>query len=89
MYIDDILIFSEDDQQHLQHLRSVFSALQAASYHIRLQKCSFFASEVPFLGHTLSADRIKADASRFNIGDAFPIPFTTARQVRSFLGIVI
>ena len=89
MYIDDILIFSEDDQQHLQYLRSVFCALQAASYHVRLQKCSFFASEVPFLGHTLSADGIEADTSRFNVGDTFPILFTTARQVRSFLGIVM
>ena len=89
VYIDDILVFSEDEAQHHEHLRSVFDALQSSSYHVRLQKCSFFASEVPFLGHVLSTDGIKADTSRFNLADAFPTPFLTAKQVRSFLGLVM
>ena len=44
VYIDDILVFSEDDNQHQEHLRRVFDALQSSSYHVRLQKCCFFAS---------------------------------------------
>ena len=50
VYIDDILVFSRDESEHLEHLRSIFAALQECSYHVRLEKCSFFAPEVPFLG---------------------------------------
>ena len=89
VYIDDILVFSEDNDQHHEYLRHVFHALQSSSYYVRLQKCCFFASEVPFLGHILSADGIKADTSRLNITEAFPTPFHTAKQVRSFLGVVM
>ena len=76
-------------EEHLEHLRSVFSALQSQSYHVRLEKCSFFAKEVPFLGHVLTPDGIKADMSRFELIQSFATPFTTAKQVRSFLGMIM
>ena len=89
VYIDDILVFSSNREQHLQHLRCVFAALQSQSYHVRLSKCSFFAPEVPFLGHVLSAEGIKAADKRFEHIQSFPTLFSTPKQVRSFLGMVM
>ena len=89
VYIDDILVFSSSRDQHLQHLRKVFAALQGQSYHVRLSKCSFFASEVPFLGHILTPDGIKAADKRFDHIQSFPTPFSNPKQVRSFLGMVM
>ena len=89
VYIDDILVFSTTEEEHLEHLRSVFSALQSQSYHVRLEKYSFFAKEVPFLGHILTPDGIKADMSRFELIQSFATPFTSAKQVRSFLGMIM
>ena len=66
VYIDNILVFSSSRDQHLQHLHKVFAALQSQSYHVRLSKCFFFASEVPFLGHILTPDGIKAADKRFD-----------------------
>ena len=89
VYIDDILIFSDNREQHLQHLRCVFTALQGQSYHVRLAKCSFLASEVPFLGHILTPEGIKAAEKRYEHIQSFPTPFSTPKQVRSFLGMVM
>ena len=67
VYIDDILIFSHSRQDHLQHLRLIFTKLAQHSYHARLAKCEFVKEQVEFLGHTLSAkgiatspDKVKA-----------------------------
>ena len=89
VYIDDILIFSDNREQHLQHLRSVFTALQDQAYHVRLAKCSFLESEVPFLGHILTPDGIKTAEKIYEHIQSFPTPFSTPKQVRSFLGMVM
>ena len=53
-YIDDILVFSHDEQQHQQHLRKVLECLARHNLRVKLKKCSFFQQEMPFLGHVLS-----------------------------------
>ena len=50
VYIDDVLVFSDSPEQHLDHLRKVFSCLQKEAYHVRLAKCEFMASSVRFSG---------------------------------------
>jgi hypothetical protein len=49
-YLDDIIIASSDEQEHLEHLREVFSGLV-----INAEKCVFAATAVEFLGHKVSA----------------------------------
>ena len=41
VYIDDVLVYSEERELHLQHLDRVFGALEAYGYHVRLEKCTF------------------------------------------------
>ena len=89
VYIDDVLIFSESTEQHLEHLKQVFQKLQNQAYHVRLAKCQFLSKSVKFLGHILTDQGIQAMDTRDRDLDMFKPPFTTPKQVRSFLGLVM
>ena len=89
VYIDDILIFSATVEDHLGHLSTVFQKLQDQAYHVRLSKCLFMASEVHFLGHKISKDGIEHVVKESKDLEGFQPPFTNAKRVRSFLGLVM
>ena len=86
VYIDDILIFSHTREQHMEHLDRVFGALGAARYHVRLQKCDLVKQEVNFLGHRLTREGITTQQQKVDALRGWKTPFTTTRQVKSFLG---
>ena len=58
MYLDDIIIFSQDESQHLEHLEIVFSHLWEAGLKMKRSKCDFFKSEIHYLGHLISPEGI-------------------------------
>ena len=89
VYIDDVLIFSETPEQHLQHLEKVFKKLQEDMYHIRLAKCKFMTNQVKFLGHILTDTGIQPMDTRQKDLDMFQPPFETPKKVRSFLGLIM
>lgn len=51
VYLDDILIFSPDQQTHLQHLHQVLQVLEENHFYAGLDKCAFGLQSVEFLGH--------------------------------------
>ena len=57
-YLDDIIIFSNTQQEHLSHIRKVFKTLQSAKLPMKRSKCNFFSNEIQYLGHILSATGI-------------------------------
>ena len=57
-YLDDIIIFSEYESQHLEHLETVFSHLREARLKMKWSKCDFFESEIHYLGHLISQEGI-------------------------------
>ena len=57
-YLDDIIIFSQDELQHLENLEIVFSHLQEAGLKMKCSKCDFFKSEIHYLGHLISPEEI-------------------------------
>ena len=89
VYIDDILIYSDSREDHLCHLDRVFACLQGQAYHVRLAKCQFLQATVTFLGHRITAQGIEASAAREETLEAFTTPLTRAKQVKSFLGLVM
>ena len=89
VYIDDILVYSKNRQQHLEHLGKVFQCLQQQQYHVRLEKCQFLKTSVNFLGHVITPAGIEAAENRGEALQAFQTPFVSAKQVQSFLGLVI
>ena len=57
-YLDDIIISSENESQHLEHLETVFSCLREARLKMKWSKCDFFKSEIHYLGHLISPEGI-------------------------------
>ena len=53
IYLDDIIIFSNDFDSHLREVSEILSTLQAAGLSLKLRKCHFFKKEVQYLGHII------------------------------------
>ena len=64
VFIDDILVYSKDAQEHEHHLRTVLQTLKEIKLFSKLRKCDFWLKEVSFLGHIISADGIRVDPAK-------------------------
>ena len=53
VFIDDILVYSENEHDHDEHLRLVMNRLREHQLYAKFSKCEFWLKEVPFLGHIL------------------------------------
>ena len=86
-YIDDILIFSKDEDEHAQHLRKVLECLARRNLRVKLKKCCFFQQQIPFLGHILAHGRVQVEPEKIEALLRWKRPLTTVKQVRQFLGL--
>lgn len=86
-YLDDILVASNDEHQHHQHLTQLFQRLSEYNITINLDKCAFFQQEVNFLGHKISKTGIQPLPDKVRAIIEFPRP-TTAAALKRFLGMV-
>jgi hypothetical protein len=66
VFIDDILIFSKNEEEHDKHLCLVLQKLRENQLYVKLKKCEFWLKEVSFLGHIISEGGIFADPSKVN-----------------------
>ena len=64
IFIDDILIYSKNEEEHAQHLHIVLQRLKEHQLYAKFSKCDFWLKEVPFLGHVISAEGISVDPSK-------------------------
>jgi hypothetical protein len=64
VFIDDILIFSKNEEEHDELLRLVLQKLRENQLYTKLNKCIFWLKEVSFLGHIISEGRISVDHSK-------------------------
>jgi hypothetical protein len=86
VFIDDILIYSKNEEEHAKHLRIVLTRLREHQLYAKFRKCTFWLEEIQCLGHVLSANGIVVDPSK--VKDILEWkPPTTVHQVRSFLGL--
>ena len=85
LYLDDIVIFSNTFQQHLERLEMVLSRLQENNLKLKLKKCKFFQVKVGYLGHVISAAGVATDPEKIRVVKEWGRP-TTVKQLRSFLG---
>ncbi|CAC5403419.1 Retrovirus-related Pol polyprotein from transposon gypsy,Retrovirus-related Pol polyprotein from transposon 297,Retrovirus-related Pol polyprotein from transposon 17.6 [Mytilus coruscus] len=86
VYIDDVLIFSKNFEEHLQHLNLVFTNLRSANLKLHPSKCKFAKKEVKYLGHVISKIGIKVNPENTKKVNNFQTP-KNAKQVKSFLGM--
>ena len=85
-YLDDILIFSPDNETHLEHLREVFQRLREADLKLKPSKCNFFKKHIQYLGHLVSGEGIEPLPEKLESLKEMPPP-TNPREVRQFLGL--
>jgi hypothetical protein len=64
VFIDDILIFFTNEEEHDEHLRLVLQKLSENQLYAKLSKCEFWLKEVLFLGHIISEGGISVDPSK-------------------------
>lgn len=86
VFIDDILIYSKNKEDHVEHLRIVSTRLREHQLYAKFSKCTFWLEEILILGHVLSAKGMNVDPSKVKAILEWKSP-TTVHQVRSFLGL--
>jgi hypothetical protein len=64
VFIDDILIYSVNEEDHAEHLRIVLTRLREHQLYAKFSKCEFWLREVPFLGHVLFDGGIMVDPAK-------------------------
>ena len=85
-YIDDVLIFSPNQEQHEHHLKQVFQRLQDAGLTLRGNKCHIGVPEVCYLGHIFDGNGMHPDPSKVSCVQDWPTP-TSATTLKQFLGL--
>jgi hypothetical protein len=86
-YLDDIIVYSETESSHLQHLQEVFRRLRDAGLRLKTRKCVLFRPEVKYLGHVVSRAGVGPDPDKMKVVRGWEYP-ATVKQMQSFLGFV-
>ncbi|CAI7834224.1 unnamed protein product [Closterium sp. NIES-54] len=87
VYLDDILVYSRDKQQHLADLEEVFTVLDEHRLLTKGSKCEFFQDRLDFLGHVISEAGVEIDPKKLDTVKAWH-PSTNITELQSFLGFV-
>ena len=86
VFIDDILVYSRNKEEHEQHLRTVLQTLREKQLYAKFSKCEFWIDEVVFLGHVVSGRGIEVDLKKIEAVVNWETPKNIV-EVRSFLGL--
>ena len=86
VYLDDILVFSKDVDEHLQHLRWVFERLHQETFMAKCQNCEFGRSCVKYLGHVVENGTVYDDPDKVAVVRTWPKP-TNVKEVQQFMGL--
>lgn len=86
-YFDDILIFSKNREQHIEHVRTIIQKLGDNGMKINLDKCQFFQTEVPYLGHLINQKGITLVDEKYAEIQNFARP-KKIKELRAFLGLI-
>ena len=86
VFIDDIVVYFKNAQEHEHHLRIVLQTLRENKLYVKLSKCDFWLKEVSFLGHIVSVEGIRVDPMKIEAIMNWRPP-RNVTEVRSFLGL--
>jgi hypothetical protein len=87
VFIDDILIYSQSEEEHVNHLKMVLQRLREHQLYEKLSKCEFWINEVLFLGHIINKEGLIVDPKKVADILNWKAP-TDARGIKSFIGMV-
>ncbi|KAK9649268.1 hypothetical protein HCH54_010284 [Aspergillus fumigatus] len=84
-FVDDLLIYSDNELEHQLHVRTVLQRLRENGLQVSLKKCEFHVTETRYLGFIISTEGIKVDPRKVEVIQKWAVP-TTVKGVQSFLG---
>ena len=90
MHIDDILIFSDTWEEHIQHVRQVLDRLARTGFTAKLTKCLFGFNEIRFVGHTVGKGKITLGEAKVAALLSMPVPNSKPNSktiFQSFIGL--
>jgi len=85
-FFDDILIYSQSYEEHLQHIKLVLQLLAADNWKVKLSKCTFAQRQVTYLGHIISEQGVSTDPAKVTSVLQWPVP-ANVKESRGFLGL--
>ena len=85
VYLDDILIFSQTEAEHIQHVTAVLGKPRQAQLYAKVEKCELHKQQVEFLGYILAPQGISMAPSKTAAVLSWPSP-KNVKHVQQFLG---
>ncbi|GJV65352.1 putative reverse transcriptase domain-containing protein [Tanacetum coccineum] len=86
VFIDDILIYSRNEKEHEEHLKTILGLLKKEELYAKSSKCEFWINTVKFLGHMIDSSGIHVDPAKIEAVKNWASP-TTPSEIRQFLGL--
>nr|GEX37252.1 putative reverse transcriptase domain-containing protein [Tanacetum cinerariifolium] len=86
VFIDDILVYSKDEEEHKKHLKISLELVKKERLHAKFSKCDFWLDSVQFLGHVINRSGVHMDPAKVEAIKSWAAP-TTPMEVRQFLGL--
>ncbi|GJV36651.1 putative reverse transcriptase domain-containing protein [Tanacetum coccineum] len=86
VFIDDILIYSKNKEEHEKHLKIILELLKKEQLYAKFSKCDFWLESVQFLGHVINNKGVHVDPAKVEAIRNWSAP-TTPKEVRQFLGL--
>ncbi|GKD24756.1 putative reverse transcriptase domain-containing protein [Tanacetum coccineum] len=72
VFNDDILVYSQDEEEHRKHLKIVLELLKKEGFYAKFSKCDFWLDSVQFLGHVIDRNGVYVDPAKFEAVRQFP-----------------
>ena len=85
-YLDDFIIFSRDEKEHIKHIEIIFQKLKAADLKLKESKCDFFKREIHYLGHLISDEGIHPLPEKLDTIHNMPKP-RNSKEIKQFLDL--
>jgi hypothetical protein len=87
VYLDDVLIFSDTEEEHVAHVKEILQRLREAKLFVKLSKCEWHTQRTEYLGYIVSPEGISIDQERVKTISEWPKP-RTVRDIRVFIGFM-
>ena len=86
-YLDDIIVFSKTEEEHLHHLEDIFKRLKHFDLKMKREKSSFFKRHIQYLGRLVSEEGFEPLLEKLEAVRVMPHP-KSAKEVKQFLGVI-
>nr|GEZ79460.1 putative reverse transcriptase domain-containing protein [Tanacetum cinerariifolium] len=86
VFIDDILIYSKDEKEHEEHLKTILELLKKEELYAKFSQCEFWIPKVQFIGHMIDSHGIHVDPTKIESVKEWASP-KSPTKIRQFLGL--